>query len=230
MLSRREQLQLWLQRKKSGKKGSLVENKKVKERNQNRIVRRQSVSTTRKPLGDATNRLVQKKKEQSKQNRRKSLCNISKHLRRSSSVELLKKQTETLKKQTKTFGTQTEDANREDTRKRLKRSKRKVKTLKEKLRILRENFQMLGCERDVVILECADKERQWSEREKEYQQTIQTMKAKEEQFQKDTNAQIVQLKQQLITGLQASVSKVNDLKAELSKERALVSELRKGNQ
>ena len=128
MLSRREQLQLWLQRKKNGKKGSLVENKKVKERNQNRIVRRQSVSTTRrKPLGDATNRLVQKKKEQSKQNRRKSLCNISKHLRRSSSVELLKKQTETLKKQTKTFGTQTEDANREDTRKRLKRSKRKVK-------------------------------------------------------------------------------------------------------
>ena len=55
-------------------------------------------------------------------------------------------------------------------------------------------------------------------------------KAKEEQFQKDTNAQIVQLKQQLITGLQASVTKVNDLKAELSKERALVNELRKGNQ
>ena len=229
MLSRREQLQLWLQRKKSGKKGSLVENKKVKERNQNRIVRRQSVSTTRrKPLGDATNRLVQKKKEQSKQNRRKSLCNISQHLRRSSSVDK-NKQMKTLKKQTKTFGTQTGDAGRE-TRKRLRRSKRKVKTLKEKIRILMENFQMLGCERDVVILECADKERQWSEREKEYQQTIQTMKAKEEQFQKDTNAQIVQLKQQLITGLQASVSKVNDLKAELSKERALVNELRKGNQ
>ena len=223
MLSRREQLQLWLQRKKKknvrSEDNKLVEKKKIKETiNEKRTFRRQSVSTmTRKALSDRTNRPVQKK-ERSKKNRRQSLDNIGEHICRSSSVGFMIKE-----ENMQTLGTQTENLGKrtsKKTEKKLKRAKRKAKDLKEKIRVLRENFQMLGCERDVLILECMDKERQWSEKEKEYIETIRSMKAKEEQFQKDTNAQIVQLKQQLITGLQASVSKVNDLKAELMKERA----------
>ena len=212
MLSRREQLKLWLERK---KKGSSAEKKKTKnnEENKKRIVRRRSVLTRRISLSDRTNQ------EQNKQNRRQSIVSISKTMRRSSSVRLLKK--------IQTIGTQTSEPKSKAIKKKNKKLKRKVKSLKEKLRILHERFQMLGCERDVLILECMDKEKQWSEREGEYRETIETMKSKEEQFQKDTNAQIVQLKHQLITGLQASVAKVNDLKAELQKERDLVEVLRK---
>ena len=78
MLSRREQLQLWLQRKKSGKKGLLKRIKKSRKEIRIELFEDKAYRR-RENQGDATNRLVQKKKEQSKQNRRKSLCNISKH-------------------------------------------------------------------------------------------------------------------------------------------------------
>lgn len=88
-----------------------------------------------------------------------------------------------------------------------------------------ETLKMSRCERDVLFQELhAQKEKNKTIKE-EYEALIENMKIKESAFQTETNAQITTLKQQLISGLQASVLKVNALKAELEKERALVARL-----